>query len=43
MKLLKRTESYRMDTKGSSKSEIQEGLTTIASSHINEAMASYTG
>ncbi|MFY9116805.1 MAG: tetratricopeptide repeat protein [Bacteroidales bacterium] len=31
-----------LDTKGSSKSEIQEGLTTIANSHINEAMASYT-
>ncbi len=31
-----------LDTKGSSKSDIQEGLTTIANNHINDAMASYT-
>ena len=31
-----------LDTKGSNKSDIQEGLTFIANNHINEAMASYT-
>ncbi|NLA16112.1 MAG: tetratricopeptide repeat protein [Bacteroidales bacterium] len=31
-----------LDTKGSNKTDIQEGLTTIANSHINDAMASYT-
>jgi len=36
------TKAAELDTKGGSKSEIQEGLTLIANNFINDAMASYT-